>query len=375
MCAAVAAQGGASVILIEHNRTVGKKIRISGGGRCNFTNRVVTSKNFLSANPEYTRSALARYTPEHFLQLLAQYRIAWHEKTLGQLFCDGSAQQVIDMLLAECAAAGVRVITTAQCTDVRKSDHFIVSTTSGEIEATSVVVATGGLSIPSLGATDLGYRIARHFEHRVILPEPALVPLTFDATFAKNFGALSGVSLQAVVSAGNVAFRENLLFTHAGMSGPAILQISSYLQRGQAFTIDLLPDDDLATLMPDHQRDRRTIATAIGHALTKRFAHVWPDDRLARIVNETPRATLENILHGLHTWCVLPSGTEGFAKAEVTRGGVDTAMLSSKTMGSRTVPGLYFIGEVVDVTGWLGGYNFQWAWSSAVAAGNALHHS
>ncbi len=375
MCAAVAARTGKSVVVVEHNAAVGKKIRISGGGRCNFTNREVTWKNFLSANPDFCRSALSRYTPLDFIELIDAYGIAWHEKTLGQLFCDGSAQQVIDMLQRECAQAHVRTMLHAKCTGVVRSDVFTTQTSAGDITSAAVVVATGGLSIPSLGASDLGYRIAKHFELPIITPEPALVPLTFDEATVEHFSTLSGVSVDAVAQAHGVSFRENVLFTHRGLSGPAILQISSYLQQGEAFTLDVLPDDPGHSLFADHQRDRRTIATVLGHRLTKRFAQQWPDKRIAGIVNETPRVVLDDIVHQLHAWTILPSGTEGFAKAEVTRGGVDTRALSGKTMETRTVPGLYFIGEVVDVTGWLGGYNFQWAWSSAVAAGTALQQA
>jgi len=375
MCASVAARTGKRVLLVEHNGAVGKKIRISGGGRCNFTNREVTWKNFLSANPEFSRSALARYTPQDFIALMDSYQIAWHEKTLGQLFCDGSAQQVIDLLLQECSHAGVQTVLHEQCQKVTKADVFTTHTSHGSIESAAVVVATGGLSIPSLGASDIGYRIAAQFDIPVLQPVPALVPLTFDASTVERLGSLSGVSIDAVARVDDVAFRENILFTHRGMSGPAILQISSYLQRGQAFTLDVLPDDTVATLFPEHQRDRRTIATVLGHRLTKRFAQQWPDERVGGVVNETPRVVLEQIVEELHAWTILPSGTEGFAKAEVTRGGVDTTALSSKTMEARAVPGLYFIGEVVDVTGWLGGYNFQWAWSSAVAAGTALQQA
>lgn len=375
MCAAVAARTGKSVVVVEHNNAVGKKIRISGGGRCNFTNREVTCKNFLSANPHFSRSALARYTPLDFIALIDAYGIAWHEKTLGQLFCDGSAQQVIDMLQKECSHANVRTILHANCSSVSKSEVFTTQTSVGPITSHAVVVASGGLSIPSLGASDLGYRIASHFGVPMLTPEPALVPLSFDESTVQQYRALSGVSVDAVAEAQGVAFRENVLFTHRGLSGPAILQISSYLQHGEAFTLDVLPDDTWQTLFPDYQRDRRSIATVIGYRLTKRFAQVWPDERFSGIVNETPRAVLEEIIRQLQSWTILPSGTEGFAKAEVTRGGVDTRALSSKTMEASTVPGLYFIGEVVDVTGWLGGYNFQWAWSSAVAAGTALQQA
>jgi predicted Rossmann fold flavoprotein len=371
-CAAYAASMGKSVVVLEHNDRPGKKIRISGGGRCNFTNRVVTHHHMISANPDFARSALARYTPDDFIALVDVYGIAWHEKKLGQLFCDESAQQIIDMLIDECSKAHVDIQYGVGVESVTKSDMFTVSTTKGAFEARSVVVATGGLSIPTLGASDLGYRIAAHFDHPIVSLEPALVPLTFDASYEQRWSGLSGISVDASVSARGIAFRENLLFTHRGLSGPAILQISSYIDSGDAIMIDVIPDVTLSSRVSVLPAEKRHLATILHELLPQRFLDEWNDPTLHRPVNATPKRDLEASLEALHSWTVIPKGTEGYAKAEVTRGGVDTRLLSSKTMESTRVPGLFFIGEVVDVTGWLGGYNFQWAWSSAVAAGTEL---
>ncbi len=371
-CAAHAGAQGASLVVLEHNDRPGKKIRISGGGRCNFTNRVVTHRNMISQNPEFARSALARYTPDDFIALVDAHGIAWHEKKLGQLFCDESAQQIIDMLLTECERAGVDMRYRVGVQSVTKSDDFVITTTSGAVHARNVVIATGGLSIPSLGATDLGYRIAKHFGHAIVPLLPALVPLTFDPSYERRWSGLSGISVDACVSSNGMAFRENLLFTHRGLSGPAILQISSYLSDGDAITIDVVPDVTLASCVDSLPAEKRHLATILHEILPQRFLDEWNDHTLHRAVNATPKRDLEAAIEALHAWNIVPKGTEGYAKAEVTRGGVDTRMLSSKTMESSQTPGLFFIGEVVDVTGWLGGYNFQWAWSSAVAAGSEL---
>lgn len=371
-CAAHAGALGKSVIVLEHNDRPGKKIRISGGGRCNFTNRVVTHHNMISENPNFARSALARYTPEDFIALVEAYGIAWHEKKLGQLFCDDSAQQIIDMLLAECTKAQVEIQYRVAVESVTKNDTFVVTTTQGTVFAQNVVIATGGLSIPTLGASDLGYRIARHFEHPVVDVAPALVPLTFDQGYERRWSGLSGISVDARISARGVSFRENLLFTHRGLSGPAILQISSYINNEDSITIDVLPDVTLADYVTTLPAEKRHLATILHEVLPQRFLDEWNDPILHRPVNATPKRDLEASMNALHAWTVMPKGTEGYAKAEVTRGGVDTRQLSSKTMESTRVSGLFFIGEVVDVTGWLGGYNFQWAWSSAVAAGQEL---
>ncbi len=371
MCAAEAGKRGASVLLLEHTATPGKKIRISGGGRCNFTNLQVGPENFLSNNPHFSRSALARYTPEQFISLVSDYGIRWHEKTLGQLFCDGSAQQIIDMLLAECKASGVLLQTGVRITKVEKHDHFVVYTSSGTHACKAVVVATGGLSIPAMGATGLGYRIAEWFAIPVITPEPALVPIVCDDAFVSTFSGLAGVSMNVRASAATVAFRENLLFTHRGLSGPAILQVSSYVRQGDHIMLDVLPDGVPKQIMTQ-QSDKRLIRNILSTVLPSRFTAVWPDVRTSEPRAALAERTYTDVIHALRSWQVVVAGTEGFAKAEVTRGGVDTRYLSSRTMEATTVPGLYFIGEVVDVTGWLGGYNFQWAWSSAVAAAEAI---
>lgn len=371
-CAAIAASRGRRVLVLEHNDRPGKKIRISGGGRCNFTNVGTTHRNFISDNPDFARSALTRYTPQDFVALVERHGIAWHEKKLGQLFCDESSQLIIDMLVDECRRNGVELRMYTRVKGMTKADDFIIETDGDDIHASRVIVATGGLSIPSLGASDIGYRIARHFDVAMVPPAPALVPLTFDDAYAARFGSLSGISIDAVADAGNVPFRENILFTHRGLSGPAILQASSYWKPGEALSIDLLPDHAWESLVPDQLRELRTLGTVLSTVLPRRFVQQWNDERYGMHVNRTQRRILEAAVHDLKKWPVIPNGTEGYAKAEVTRGGVDTRGLSSKTMEVRSVPGLYMIGEVVDVTGWLGGYNFQWAWASASAAGSAV---
>jgi predicted Rossmann fold flavoprotein len=326
----------------------------------------------LSENPDFSRSALARYTPDDFIALVESHGIAWHEKTLGQLFCNQSAQQIIDMLLSECERAGAEVHYGVRVTHATHNGSFVVSTSSGDYVSTALVVATGGLSIPSLGASDIGYRIARHFGHRIIEPLPALVPLVFPTQAWNRFGSISGVSTECSVSAAGSAFRENILFTHKGLSGPAILQISSHARNVSEFIIDLLPDVSLEHLIEDFPGEKRHLATILKGKLPQRLIDAWPDDRLDRPVNSMPRAATEEVLHMMHNWKLQFGNTEGFAKAEVTSGGIDTRELSSKSMESVKQPGLYAIGEVVDVTGWLGGYNFQWAWSSGYAAGEAI---
>ncbi len=374
-CAAHAAQGGKRVVVLEHNDKPGKKIRISGGGRCNFTNRVVTPQHFISNNPHFARSALSRYTPDHFIALVERYGIEWYEKTLGQLFCVGSSQQIISMLLQECAASGAEVRCSVDVHSVDQQGNFTLQTSAGPLRAQAVVVASGGLSIPSLGAGDVGYRIARSFGVPIVRTAPALVPLTFPANYGQRWQGLSGISVYSAVSAGNAEFRENILFTHRGLSGPAILQISSYIEPGDSISIDLLPQIDLPSILPHLPGEKRHLATILSQYLPQRMIDVWNDADLHVPVNTVPKHVLEECLSALHHWTVPTKGNEGYAKAEVTRGGVDTAALSSKTMECTAVPGLYFIGEVVDVTGWLGGYNFQWAWSSGYAAGVAIAES
>jgi predicted Rossmann fold flavoprotein len=365
MCALRAGQRGRGVLLLEHADAVGKKILISGGGRCNFTNLLSRPEAFLSANPGFCKSALARYTQHDFIALVEKHRIAWHEKTLGQLFCDGSARQVVAMLLAECAGAGVDVRVAHRITDIAKADRFTVSTDHGAFSSASLVLATGGLSIPKMGATGFAHDVARRFGLALTETRAALVPLT------AKVPELSGVSLDVVARLGRAGFREAMLFTHRGLSGPAILQISSYWREGQEISIDLLPDIDAAAFLKERKRMRpkAELRTVLAEGLPQRLAH-WlaPEGTMAARRDRD----LEALAARLKAWKIVPDGTEGYAKAEVTVAGIDTSGLSSRTMEARQVPGLYVIGEAVDVTGWLGGYNFQWAWSSGWAAGEAV---
>jgi predicted Rossmann fold flavoprotein len=364
MCALRAGQRGRRVLVLEHADKVGKKILISGGGRCNFTNLGSRPEAFLSANPHFCKSALARYTQHDFIALVGKHRIAWHEKTLGQLFCDGSARQIVAMLLAECAAGGVEVKVAQRITDIDKADHFTVTTDHGAFTAPSLVLATGGLSIPKMGATGFAHDTARRFGLELTETRPALVPLTLKVP------ELSGVSLEVVARLGRIRFREAMLFTHRGLSGPAILQISSYWRDGQEIAIDLLPDADAASFLKERKRTRpkAELRTVLGEVLPQRLAqHLAAEGTMANLRDRDLAALAER----LKAWKIVPSGTEGYAKAEVTVGGVGTDELSSRTMEAKKVPGLFVIGEAVDVTGWLGGYNFQWAWSSGWAAGEA----
>ena len=365
MCALRAGQRGRSVLLLDHADKVGRKILISGGGRCNFTNLQCRPEAFVSANPHFCKSALARYTQHDFIALVDRHRIAWHEKTLGQLFCDGSARQIVAMLLAECAAAGVDVRPAHRITSIGKADRFTVDTDHGEFASTALVLATGGLSIPRMGATGFAHDTARRFGLAVSETRPALVPLTLPVP------ELSGVSLDVVTSLGKARFREAMLFTHRGLSGPAILQISSYWRPAQAITIDLLPDLDAARFLKDRKRTRpkAELRTILGEILPVRLAQTLAGEGT---MANLPDRDLATLAARLKAWEIVPDGTEGYAKAEVTTGGVDTAELSSQTMEARKVPGLHVIGEAVDVTGWLGGYNFQWALSSGWVAGEAV---
>ena len=365
MCALRAGQRGRSVLVLEHADKIGKKILISGGGRCNFTNLGSRPEAFLSTNPHFCKSALARYTQHDFIALVEKHRIAWHEKTLGQLFCDGSARQIVAMLLAECAAAGVEVKVAHRITGIDKAGHFTVTTDRGAFTTPSLVLATGGLSIPKMGATAFAHDVARRFGLGLTETRPALVPLTLQVP------ELSGVSLEVVTRLGRMSFREAMLFTHRGLSGPAILQISSYWRNGQEIVIDLLPDTDAASFLKDrkHTRPRAELRTVLGEVLPQRLAQdLAADGTMANLRDRD----LDALAERLKAWKIVPSGTEGYAKAEVTVGGVDTDELSSRTMETKKVPGLFVIGEAVDVTGWLGGYNFQWAWSSGWVAGEAL---
>jgi predicted Rossmann fold flavoprotein len=365
MCALRAGQRGRSVLLLDHADKVGRKILISGGGRCNFTNLHCRPEAFLSANPHFCKSALARYTQHDFIALVDKYRIAWHEKTLGQLFCDGSARQIVAMLLAECAAAGVDVRPAHRIMSIGKSDRFTVDTDHGEFASTALVLATGGLSIPRMGATGFAHDTARRFGLSVTETRPALVPLTLPVP------ELSGVSLDVVTSLGKARFSEAMLFTHRGLSGPAILQISSYWRPGQEIIIDLLPDLDANAFLKERKRMRpkAELRTVLGEILPARLAQTLAGEGT---MANLPDRDLAALAARLKAWTIAPNGTEGYAKAEVTAGGVDTAELSSQTMAARKVPGLHVIGEAVDVTGWLGGYNFQWAWSSGWVAGEAV---
>ena len=389
-CAGVAAQQGLQVLLIDHSPKVAEKIRISGGGRSNFTNSDVDPrsphKHFLGENPQFARSALSRYNATDFVALVHKHGIAFHEKHKGQLFCDRSAQDLIDMLLSECdaGAMGGAVTRWQPCSlqSLQFSDAtshaYTAITSQGEVQAKAVVVATGGLSIPKIGATDLGYRLAKQFGLKVVAPRPALVPLTFNPSDWQPFAALAGLSLPVDISTGvgkqRTVFEEDLLFTHRGLSGPAVLQISSYWQAGSPIELNLAPQTDLAAvLLEAKQSSKKQLANALTAWLPARLADTWTAQNSAwqRSLPDTPDKSLQQLAHALSQWTLTPAGTEGYAKAEVTAGGVDTKELSQQSMESRQ-PGLYFIGEVVDVTGWLGGYNFQWAWSSGFACAQAL---
>ena len=374
MCALTAGQRGRKVLLLEHTDKAGAKILISGGGRCNFTNLSVAPDRFISANPHFCTSALSRYTQSDFIALVERHGIAYHEKTLGQLFCDGSARAVVAMLLAECATGEVDLRLDHAITDITPGEHFRVTTSHGDFTAPALVLATGGLSIPKMGATGFSYDLARRFRLRIVETMPGLVPFKV-ASLAGDNATLAGTALEAIATCGQHSFRENILFTHRGLSGPAVLQISSYWRHGDTVTFDLLPGIDAAAVLAQRKRVRPKSQphTVLAELLPARLAHAMaaqhlPSSELANI----PDRTLTAFADHLKNWHVVPDGTEGYAKAEVTTGGIDTAELSQKTMQSRRVPGLYAIGEAVDVTGWLGGYNFQWAWSSGHAAGLAI---
>ena len=376
MCAIVAGQRGRSVLVLDHANKPGKKILMSGGGRCNFTNLGVTPAQYLSANPHFAKSALARYTPADFIALVEKHRIAFHEKELGQLFCDESSKLIVRMLLDECAAAGAKLETSCAVDRVRRTEEgFAVHTARGELHAQSLVIATGGLSIPSMGATGFGYELARQFGHQVLPTRAGLVPLTMSGKHQERYQHLSGLALpQVEARVGKRGFKAGMLFTHRGVSGPAILQISSYWQAGDDLRIDLLPDLDSAAWLQDQRNARpamelkNVLADVLPRRLAQRLCELWFE---SRPMKQYRPAELDAIAAQLRDWPLVASGTEGYRTAEVTLGGVDTDGLSSSTLQSKLVPGLYFIGEVVDVTGWLGGYNFQWAWASGHAAGLA----
>ena len=385
MCAAVAGRRGKRVLLVDHATKLAEKIRISGGGRCNFTNINAGWQNFVSENPHFCRSALSRYTAQDFLTLVKKYRIAHHEKHRGQLFCDDSSEQIIRMLKDECDAGGVEWRMPCKVTGVEQTaEGFVVGLDTGPIAAANVVVATGGLSIPKIGATDLGYRIAKSFGLNMIEPRPGLVPLTFDGPSWQPFVPLAGIALEVEVETGSRKgkgakyghFREDLLFTHRGLSGPAILQISSYWQPGTPIVLNLLPELDVAEeLIASKTSVKKQLGNILSQWLPARLAEglltangFAPDARLPDMAD----AKLRKLGDAINRWSIVPTGSEGYKKAEVTLGGIDTRELSQQTMMANKVPGLYFIGETVDVTGWLGGYNFQWAWASGYVAGNSI---
>ncbi len=378
MCASVAGQRGRRVVLIDHAEKLAEKIRISGGGRCNFTNTDASPQNYLSQNPHFCRSALSRYTSQDFISLVKRYRIPFHEKHKGQLFCDRSAEDIIQMLKAECEAGQVHWRMPVNVKSmIREGESFRLGTASGEMTASKVVIATGGLSIPKIGATDFAFRIARQFDVPLIEPRPGLVPLTFDESAWKPFIPMAGISLEVDIEAGEKksrgSFREDLLFTHRGLSGPAVLQISSYWHDGADISLNLLPGLDVAKALVEGKREiRRNLGNWLSQYLPARLAEAWllaldlkPDAR----VPDLPDKALRRLGESLNGWRVRPNGSEGYRKAEVTLGGVDTRALSQQDMSVKALPGLHFVGEAVDVTGWLGGYNFQWAWASGVAAG------
>ncbi|MEK6806705.1 MAG: NAD(P)/FAD-dependent oxidoreductase [Pseudomonadota bacterium] len=375
-CAFNAARRGRKVRVIEHANRVGKKILMSGGGRCNFTNLSVEPRHFLSANPHFCKSALARYTPQDFIALVEQHGIAWHEKELGQLFCNDSSRQIVQMLLDECSKAGVRVDVNCEVERVKQMEGgFALDTALGPMRAAKLVVATGGLSIPTMGASGFGYELARQFGHGVLPTRAGLVPLTLSGRPLEEWSELSGVSLPVSASSNGTSFENAMLVTHRGLSGPALLQISNYWQPGETLRIDLLPQQDALEFLTERQRAQPAseLKTVLSEALPKRFAHRFCELLApSKPLRQYNLPELKQIAGQLHAWPVVPSGTEGYRTAEVTLGGVDTNEISSSSFESRRVPGLYFIGEVLDVTGWLGGYNFQWAWASAHACAQAL---
>lgn len=377
MCAIRAGQRGRSVIILDHAKAPGEKIRISGGGRCNFTNIHAGPKNYLSQNPHFAKSALARYTPRDFLDLVEKHKIAWHEKTLGQLFCDDSAKDIIRMLLTEMQAVGakLRLQTEIAAVEGMATGGFRVSTSQGVIEAKSLVVATGGKSIPKMGSTGFAYKLAEQFGLPLVEPRPGLVPLTLDPSQLERLSPLSGVAVPADISHGKTTFREALLFTHRGLSGPSILQISSYWREGDSIRLKLEPDLDITEKLKAAKKanGRQSAQTALGEILPKRLAqYLVEQSGLTSHLADLSDKALMALAASAQDWQIRPSGSEGYRTAEVTLGGVDTAHLDSRTMQAKAVPGLYFIGEAVDVTGWLGGYNFQWAWASGYAAGESV---
>ncbi|MDH5710200.1 MAG: NAD(P)/FAD-dependent oxidoreductase [Gammaproteobacteria bacterium] len=376
MCAIEAGKRGRKVIVLDHANKAGKKILMSGGGRCNFTNYNISADNYISHNPHFCKSALSRYTQWDFIALVDTYRIPYHEKDHGQLFCNDSAKDILNMLLQECQKAGAAIKLKCEIQSIEKSsDHFITRTSLGDYQSESLVIASGGLSIPKMCASPLGYKVAEQFGHHVWPTSAGLVPFTLQPGDMGKFSELSGISVNCIVSNERASFRENILFTHRGLSGPAILQISSYWNPGEAIDINLLPDINIIGLIKSKQsvQPNTRLKTVLGEALPKRLLPALFDEiTLEKTLQELSQVRIREIVARLHSWSVKPNGTEGYRTAEVTLGGVDCAELSSKTMESNKVNGLYFIGEVIDITGWLGGYNFQWAWSSGWCAGQVV---
>lgn len=376
MCAIRAGQRGRSVLVIDHAKAPGEKIRISGGGRCNFTNIHASPANYISGNRHFAKSALARYTPRDFLSLVEKHHIPWHEKTLGQLFCDDSAKDIIRMLLSEMQAAGVSLWLQQPIGAVEKTENgFRIQLDNGPVEADSLVVATGGKSIPKMGATGLAYRIAEQFGLPVTETRPALVPLTLEPALLEKLSSLSGISVEAEVRHGKTAFREALLFTHRGLSGPAILQISSFWREGDAITLMLEPDIDIVARLKQARKEngRQAVQTALGESLPRRLAQFFAEEKglFGHMADQSDKV-LASLSAAVQQWMVKPAGSEGYRTAEVTLGGIDVGAIESRTMQAKAVPGLYFIGECLDVTGWLGGYNFQWAWASGHVCGESV---
>jgi predicted Rossmann fold flavoprotein len=363
-CAIEAGKRGRKTLVIEHNSQVGRKILISGGGRCNFTNKEVSANNFISQNPHFCKSALARYTPQDFVELVKKHKIQYYEKKLGQLFCRESSRQIVEMLLAECEKAKVEIRLNCSVKNIAKDDFFSIETNQGIFECESLVIATGGLSFPKIGATDFGYKIARQFGLKIVETRPSLVPLIFAK---ENFSKLAGISIDSIIKSGKREFRENILFTHRGLSGPAILQISNYWQKEKPISIDLLPNENALEILEKNQNGKQNLDNFLSKFLPNRFAEIFVKNN--KPLNQISKKELAQIAEKINNWQVLFNETEGYHKAEVTLGGVSTDELSSQTMESKKVKGLYFIGEVMDVTGWLGGYNFQWAWSSGFVCG------
>ena len=370
-CAAEAGKRGKKTLIIEHNSQIGRKILISGGGRCNFTNKNVKPENFISNNPHFCKSALARFTSQDFIELVKKHRIEFYEKKLGQLFCRESSRHIVEMLLKECKKANVEIRLNCSVKSIKKLNDFEIETIQGKFVSEKLVVASGGLSFPKIGASNFGYEIAKQFGLKIIETRPSLVPLVFADN--QNFSKLAGISVNSNVSFKKNSFRENILFTHKGLSGPAILQISNYWKKNEPIEIDLLPEIDAEKILNENQNSKQNLANFLSKVLPSRFAELFTSQSFSnKPLSQLSKKEIENISRSINNWQIKFKETENWHKAEVTLGGIDTNELSSQTMESKKVSGLYFIGEVVDVTGWLGGYNFQWAWSSAFVAGNAI---